>query len=102
MPALDIRPRTLLDQAEEEGRVLIHGASWEFYEDVINEIGEDHYFVTYHEGDLEIMAPMLRHDLHKKLVARLVEAMALELSIDIFCAGSTTWRRKKKYAAIEA
>jgi Uma2 family endonuclease len=91
----------LIDRVLRDGHVVLHAASWEFYEAVLDEIGDSHIFVNYDRGEMEVMAPSQQHDRDKSFIARLLEAMALELDIDIECFGSTTWKRKSVKRGIE-
>ena len=81
--------------------VVLHGVSWQFYEGVLREIGDQHIFLTYDRGELEIMAPTPFHEHYKKLIARLVEVMTLELNIPIVSGGSTTFRREDLERGLE-
>lgn len=47
------------------------------------------------------MSPLPEHELPKKSIARLVEALAVELRIPMTAFGSTTFRRKDKEAGLE-
>jgi Uma2 family endonuclease len=97
-----MRPETVLEEAGASGRVLIRGATWDFYEQLLEQIDDAHYFVTYDDGELEIMVPSILHDLGKGLLTRLIESMALELDIEIATTGETTWRRKSVGKGLEA
>jgi Uma2 family endonuclease len=47
------------------------------------------------------MSPLKRHDRAKKIIARMLEAMALELDIDIQSIGSTTLRKRPREKGLE-
>ena len=81
--------------------VLLHGISWQTYETLLREIGEQHIFLTYDRGDLEIIAPSNFHERYKKIVARLIEILTLELNIPIVSGGNTTFRREDLEKGLE-
>ena len=85
----------------DEKRFVLHNVSWELYETLLSELGDRHVFVTFDGGELEFMAPSLRHDLAKSWIGRLLESMAYELGIEIMCCGSTTWKRKDLAKGLE-
>ncbi|HEY3355720.1 MAG TPA: Uma2 family endonuclease [Polyangia bacterium] len=92
-------PRT---PSDDDQRVVIHGVSWSQYEAIRERT--DHIpglRLTYLEGALEIMSPSSRHELLKKLIARLLEVYALERDIDLVGAGSTTFRSPEVERALE-
>jgi Uma2 family endonuclease len=84
-----------------EGPAVLHDVSWEFYEQALREVGDQHIFLTYDRGELEIMAPSSYHEIYKKLIARFIEILTLELDIPIASAGSTTFRRKDLKRGLE-
>src|SRR5882672_4703239 len=81
--------------------IVLHGVSWQTYETLLREIGEQHIFLTYDRGDLEIMAPSNFHERYKKVVARLIEILTLELDIPIVSGGNTTFRREDLEKGLE-
>jgi Uma2 family endonuclease len=76
--------------------VILRHASWEEYEAILAMRGESAVpRITYLEGVLELMSPSRNHEQDKTLVARLVEAYAEELGIDLVGMGSWTLKRKE-------
>ncbi|WP_225894181.1 Uma2 family endonuclease [Atlanticothrix silvestris] len=57
--------------------------------------------MKYLEGTLEIMSPSRRHEFNKKIIALLVEAHFLEIGIDFYPLGSTTFRKQTAARGIE-
>ena len=57
--------------------------------------------LTYLDGVLELMSPSLDHEYLKTNIARLLEAWALELDVDIEGYGSWTVKRKSSKSALE-
>jgi Uma2 family endonuclease len=81
--------------------VLLHGISWQTYETLLREIGEQHIFLTYDRGDLEIMAPSNFHERYKKVVGRLIDVLTMEIRIPMLSGGSTTFRREDLEKGLE-
>lgn len=83
-------------------RVLLHGVSWDRFLDVLAARGDDSAVrVTYLSGELELMSPSLSHETIKKTIARLIEAYADELGLDLYGVGSWTLKSKLKKLGIE-
>lgn len=57
--------------------------------------------MTYLEGALELMSPSRTHEVEKKLIARLLEAWAYAMEVDLCSFGSTTFRREAKRRGLE-
>ncbi len=74
-----------------EGRVLLQNISWETYERLLHEMGDQRNIrLNYDRGLLEIMTPLFEHENPKELITALVGVLADELNIEIIRAGSTT------------
>jgi Uma2 family endonuclease len=81
--------------------LVLDYVSWDFYERLLQEIGNRPIRVTFHRGRIEIMAPLAEHELEKRAIGRLLEQLTLEFKIPIRCFGSTTFRREDKQAGLE-
>ena len=77
-----------------EERLLIHGVTWSTYVVLRDSLDDQRAGVrlTYLEGALELMSPSDDHEASKKLLARLLEAYAEEMDLDLDGHGSTTFR----------
>ena len=83
-------------------RVLLHGVSWQRFLDVLAARGDGSAVrITYLAGELELMSPSFSHETIKKTIARLVEAYADELDLDLYGVGSWTLKNKLKKLGIE-
>lgn len=84
-------------------RIVLTGVTWEQYEALLDLFGDDPPGIrmAYLEGTLEIMSPSRRHERVKTMLARLVEAYALERGIPLNGLGSTTFRAKAKERGVE-
>lgn len=89
-----------LEHPQEQG-VLLHDMSWDFYERLLEEVGERHVFITYDRGKLEIMSPSWKHERYAELLGALARILATELRIPLIGGGSTTFRMKTSKAGLE-
>lgn len=85
---------TTTHEAPRREHFVLRGVSWRFYESLLKEIGNQHIYVTYDRGTLELMASSLYHERHKRMIGRLIGVLTLELNIPIVSGGSTTFRRE--------
>nr|WP_199316488.1 hypothetical protein [Chroococcidiopsis sp. [FACHB-1243]] len=77
-----------------ESRVVLHNISWETFEALLKETGENRGSrFAYDRGTLEIMTPLLEHESHKIQLDRFIVVLAEELKIEIKSADSTTLKR---------
>lgn len=91
----DARTNTLLMPA------LMRDVSWEQYEAILKALPESRLRHAYDRGTLEMMSPSTNHEAIKKMLGRLIETMAYELSIPIRAIGSTTRRSKAAQQGLE-
>lgn len=83
------------DPAPAEQRVVLHNVSWSAYEQLVAEFaGQSSPRIAYEEGTLEIMTPLGEHERIKHAIEMLLEYLAEELDSNLYCLGSTTFRRK--------
>jgi Uma2 family endonuclease len=76
-----------------EDRFLLTDVTWDFYKRFCDEVGERPIHLTYSDGSLEIMITKAPHEFYKKLLAKLVENILLELNIPVRSGGSMTFQR---------
>lgn len=93
--------KSLASNMETVEHVLFYDVPWEAYEAILEAMGDRRFRHSYDNGTLEIMSPLKRHDRAKKILSRIIEAMALELDIDIQSIGSTTLRKQPKKKGLE-
>jgi tetratricopeptide (TPR) repeat protein len=90
------------DREEGERRELRHNVSWEEFENILAEMGDNRSSrVAYDRGTLEIIMPTQTHEYYKEIISFLVQELADEMGKDCEPYGSTTWRRKAKEAGAE-
>ncbi len=64
-----------------EQRVLLKNISWQTFETILAEMGEDRVIrLAYDHGLLEIMTPLLPHEHNNRLIHNLIVALAEELN----------------------
>lgn len=91
---------SVLEEIGEERR-LLYDISWEAYEALLKTWQSSTVRLTYDRGTLEIMSPLLRHELFVRLIGRLIETFTLELQIPLQSGGSTTFKREIKKRGLE-
>ncbi|NJL79405.1 MAG: Uma2 family endonuclease [Richelia sp. RM2_1_2] len=85
-----------------EQRTVLHNISWETFETLLKETGEDRASQFAYDGSiLEIMTPLFEHENPKCNFHNLIIALAEEMNIEIKSAGSTTLKRKIVRKGIE-
>lgn len=82
--------------------VVLHGIPWAQYDALCRaREWKSGPRLSYLDGSLEIVSPGRRHEVEKKLLARLIEVFALEMAIDLNAFGSETFRKKAEEAGVE-
>jgi Uma2 family endonuclease len=85
------------------GAMILEGVGWSEYTAFLRAFAERPGFrLTYDQGTLEIMSPLLEHDDPGRFLGQLVWALTDELRLPIRAGGSTTMRRKLKKKGVEA
>ncbi len=82
-------------------RVVLHGISWETYERLFDEIGDQHVRMFYDRGRLELVSPLIAHERYKTFIRRFVEDVLDSLRLSFEGAGSTRWKRVAVQRGIE-
>ncbi|RCJ39011.1 hypothetical protein A6769_08235 [Nostoc punctiforme NIES-2108] len=92
----------LVKSTPAEQRTVLHNISWETFEALLRDTGEDRGSrFAYDCGVLEIMTPLFEHENPKIQFDRFILVLAEELGIEIRSAGSTTLKRKISKRGIE-
>ncbi|OYD99085.1 hypothetical protein CDG77_03240 [Nostoc sp. 'Peltigera membranacea cyanobiont' 213] len=85
-----------------EQRTVLQNISWETFEALLRDTGEDRGSrFAYECGVLEIMTPLFEHENPKSNFGNFIIALAEELGIEVRSAGSTTLKRKISKRGIE-
>jgi Uma2 family endonuclease len=92
---------TALAQMVGEQRFLLERVSWEAYEALLKSWANVPTRMTYDNGRLEIMCPLLSHEQYSRVIGRLVETFTLQRRIPLHTGGSTTFKREAKKRGLE-
>jgi Uma2 family endonuclease len=83
-------------------QLLLENVSWQMFEKILDELGESRAArLSYSQGVLEIMTPLLEHEDDKEIIGDLVKALLEELDIEFRAAGSTTFKNQNMSQALE-
>ena len=89
--------------AHRADRVLLYSIDWQQFENILKDLGEHRAArIAYDNGTLEIMTPLPEHEIYKEVISDAVKDIAEELELNYESYGSTTWRRERKMAGVEA
>jgi Uma2 family endonuclease len=98
----ELTSQSALNNLDSDQILLMNGISWDIYETLLKSCqNNSHYRFKYLEGTLEIMSPSRRHEVDKKIIALLLEIYFLEIGIDFYPLGSTTFRSEAASRGIE-
>lgn len=85
-----------------EQRVILHNISWKFFENLLDELGENRAArLAYDQGMLEIMSPLMPYEHNKRLIEKLIDILVEELNLNIKSVGSMTCKREDLQRGIE-
>ena len=88
--------------ADGQGRVLLRRVSWQTYQALLSEVGDDSVHLTYDDGLLEIEVPSERHEQLKSAVRTMLEDTLKAGRTPFEPLGSTTWNTRARTKGIEA
>lgn len=102
--ALDLPRRGDAEETylREDQRFVLYRVPWDAYVAFRDALDEHSGLrMTYLEGTLELMSPSRNHEDYKKIIARLLEAYAEEVDLDLRGYGGMTVRRKTRKRGLE-
>jgi Uma2 family endonuclease len=83
-------------------RVILPNISWDTFETILIEMGDNRITRVAYDGEaLEIMTPLMPHEHNKRLIEKLIDTLAEELSLNIKSIGSTTCKREDIKRGVE-
>ena len=83
-------------------QLLLKGLSWQGFEEILEELGESRASrLSYSNGILEIMTPLMGHETAKVLIGDLVKILLDEMGIDYEPTGSTTFKNQQMDRGVE-
>lgn len=78
-----------------EQRVVFRNISWQTFKAMLTEMGEERNSrLTYDQGTLEIMTPLVPHERWNRQIERLIWVLVEELGLNILSVGSMTCKRE--------
>jgi Uma2 family endonuclease len=87
----------IVSQLPEGEIVIFHGATWEEYEELLDQVGEASGLrISYNEGTLKVLSLSVEHEICVRFIEHLIGAITIKLRINIISTGSATMRKKKK------
>jgi len=89
------------NQARGDQRVAFR-ASWDLYQALTREIGDQAIRLSYDGMKVELMSPGPLHEKDKARLERLVAVLTEELMIPCMAMGSTRWERPAAWRGLEA
>jgi Uma2 family endonuclease len=82
--------------------LLLDDVDWPTYSRLLRAFAErPHVRLTYDEGRLEIMSPILKHDNTSRFLLLLITTLAEELDLPLLPGGATTLRRRLRQKGAE-
>jgi len=83
-------------------QLLLKDITWPMFETLLTELGESRASrLSYSKGTLEIMVPLMEHEVTKVLISDLVKILLEELDIEFWSLGSTTFKNENIAQGVE-
>lgn len=84
-------------------QLLLQNITWQEFETILDELGETRCArLSYSNGWLEIMVPLMEHEKDKEIIGELVRILLDAMEINFEALGSTTFKNKQMQQALEA
>jgi Uma2 family endonuclease len=91
---------TTMDEGEQ--RVLLRNISWQLYESLLEEMGDEGQArLSYLQGDLEFLTPLPQHETYNRQIDRAITTIAEELNQEYSLFGSMTIKQPQMAAGEE-
>ena len=92
----------IVSQLPPDAVVIFHGATWDDYEHLLEEVGEASGLrISYNDGDLEVMTVSTEHERYADFIKRMVSALSIRMRINILFFGSSTMKKSKRHKGKE-
>jgi Uma2 family endonuclease len=101
LSSMDVDPPAPRDVPDHDQVVLLRNVSWEHYVALGEAREGSQPRMAYLDGELELVTTSERHEITKKVLARLLECYFEERGVSGNGAGNTTFRKKLKSAGLE-
>jgi Uma2 family endonuclease len=102
MTATLVEPSRVQTAQEPGGIVLLRHISWDLYETLLEEVGDEPVHLTYDDGFLEIEVPSDLHERLTELVGAMAETVMTAADVEFQPVGSRTWKRMAPLKGIQA
>jgi Uma2 family endonuclease len=87
----------IVSRLPEASEVTFHHASWEEYEELLDQVGEaSDLRISYDDGVLQVMTLSTEHENYARFIEKMVSTLSLRKRINIRSFGGSTMRKKKK------
>jgi Uma2 family endonuclease len=88
---------TIVSQLPEDTELIFHGATWEEYEELLDQVGEAAGLrISFNDGTLKVMSLFSEHEKYARFIERLISTLSLRLLINIISFGSATMRKRRE------
>jgi Uma2 family endonuclease len=88
---------TIVSQLPEDTELIFHGATWEEYEELLDQVGEAAGLrISFNDGTLKVMSLSSEHEKYVRFIEILIAAVRLRLRINIISFGSATMRKRRE------
>jgi Uma2 family endonuclease len=88
---------TIVSQLPEDTELIFHGATWEEYEELLDQVGEAAGLrISFNDGTLKVMSLSSEHEKYVRFIERLISTLSLRLLINIISFGSATMRKRRE------
>jgi len=85
----------VVSKLPEDAEVIFHGATWEEYEELLDQVGEAAGLrISFNNGTLKVMSLSSEHEKYVRFIERLISTLSLRLRINIVSFGSATMRKR--------
>ncbi|MEK6322451.1 MAG: Uma2 family endonuclease [Acidobacteriota bacterium] len=96
------RHQELIEKLPPASTLILHGISWEEYEELLDALGEANGLrVSYDQGTLQIMTLSTRHEKYVRLIDNMVSLFSIKRRIKVLCYGSATMKKQHKLKGAE-
>ena len=89
----------IVAQLPDDAAVTFHDASWEDYEQLLEQVGEASGLrISFDSGTLTVMKISTEHENYAQFLEKLLAVISLRRRVNIRSFGSATMRKRKKLA----
>src|SRR5215475_13810581 len=86
----------VVSKLPEDAEVIFHGATWEEYEELLDQVGEAAGLrISFNDGTLKVMSLSSEHEKYVRFIDRLISTLSLRLRINIVSFGSAMMRKRR-------